>query len=370
MATATSGKQLAQRLVRQAAQAPLFVGGLDAGQSTALLKLGEMVLQIPSYVGTGDLSDLLSTRLGSGSAGGLRPGEYVIEVNGAAYFVGELALAQALDATTQRGDTNRYHNGHTKVLLYALVGAMFPQLSAVRLRLFTGLPIQVYRDQPGLKGQVRESLEGEHFYTIHDERGVREMHLIVECVGVVMEGVAAAKAFGPQGKPMLINDIGGGSFDVAYLNAQGEVVDAKSGSLLNNGSERIGELLSTWFRAQYGRALTALEIAEVLANYLAGRPTTIYEEGAREVPVDQVERVIGQVRSYAESFLSRKLGSRPGSDTALALVIGGAARFIQPKLYAPEVKIPDKPERYNVEAYAFYAEQFEKAQKWPIQVRG
>ena len=50
----------------------------------------------------------------------------------------------------------------------------------------------------------------------------------------------------------------------------------------------------------------------------------------------------------------------------MALVIGGAARFIQPALHCA-VETPAQPERTNVDAYAHYATVAEKAQAWPIQ---
>ncbi len=363
MAT-TIAREVQRRINRKITDAQTFIGGADLGNSTSLYKTGSTVVQLPSYVGIGNLDNLLSTRLGGGGTSGLKAGEYVVEYGDVAFFVGELAIDQATDATTQRGDLNRYANGHTRILLMALVAAAHPALTSIRLRLVTGLPIKTFRDRPALKADVRQALEGVYFYTFHDRNGSRSMCLEVEAVGVVMEGLGAARAFGVVGKPMVVVDIGGDSFDVAYIDAHGEVIDARSGSLMHNGSERIGELLSTGFHRQFGRDLTASEIEATLRNYLIGCDTTIYEAGERIIEVATVQRAIDTVTAAGNSFLSQKLGPRPGSDAAEALVIGGAARYIKPALACP-VTIPAAPERTNVEAYAVFAQRAESNNAWP-----
>lgn len=360
----TVTSDLRRRLRAQSARAPLFIGGFDAGNSTALYATSAGVLQIPSYVGTGDRELLLSTRAGAGERPVLKAGEYVVEYGGATYYVGDLALAQSPDATTQRGDANRYHSGHSLRLLMALAAAAHPGVDSVRLRLVTGLPINLFQDRPDLRRQIRAALEGTHYYTFHDANGTRMMCLEVEAVGIVMEGVAAAMAFGTPGKPQVVIDIGGATFDVAYINAAGEVVAARTGSMENNGSERIGELLSQWFRQKHGRALTAAEISTALTNYLRSEDTTIYERGERIIETGDVLRAIGQVAAAGDSFLSQKLGPNPGSDAACALVIGGAARYMMPELHTEE-RVYDLPERANVKAYQRFAERAEEKQAWP-----
>lgn len=357
-------REVRQRINRQIADAQTFIAGADLGNCTSLYKTGNIVVQLPSYVGIGNLDDLLSTRLGSGSAGGLKAGEYAVECGGATFFVGDLAIVQATGATTQRGDSNRYANGHTLILLMALVGVAHPALTSVRLRLVTGLPIKTFRDRPALKADVRHTLEGVHFFTFHDANGSRSMCLEVEAVGVVMEGLGAARAFGATGKPMVVVDIGGDSFDVAFIDAHGEVIDIRSGSLMHNGSERIGELLSSGFHRQFGRDLTPPEVEATLRNYLSGWDTTIYEAGECSIEVSAVQRAIDTVTAAGNSFLSQKLGPRPGSDAAEALVIGGAARYIKPALSCP-VTIPAAPERTNVEAYVVFAQRAEANNAWP-----
>lgn len=363
MAT-TIARQVTNRIKSQLDAGQTFIGGADLGNSTSLYKTGETVVQIPSFVGVGNLDDLLNARLGSGGNGALKSGEYAVEHGGICYFVGQLAVDQLADASTQRGDYNRYANGHTLLLLMALVAAAHPGLDSVKVRLVTGLPIKLFKERPSLKNEVRTALEGTHFYTFHDVRGSRSIALEIEAVGVVMEGLAAAKAFGEKGKPMLVVDIGGGSFDIAFINTDGEVVEMRSGSLMDNGSERVGEMMSAEFRRQYGRALTPNEIETALRNYLQHKETTIYESGERVITVANVQRAIDTVAAAGDSFLSRKLGPRPGSDAAMAFVIGGAARYIKPKLHCV-VHSPEAPERTNVEAYAAFAERAEANGAWP-----
>lgn len=363
MAT-TIARQVSTRIKSHLDAGQTFIGGADLGNSTSLYKTGETIIQIPSFVGVGNLDDLLNARLGSGGSAVLKTGEYAIEHGGVCYFVGQLAVDQLADASTQRGDYNRYTNGHTLLLLMALTAAAHPGLDSIKVRLVTGLPIKLFKERPALKNDVRAALEGTHFYTFHDSNGSRAIALDIEAVGVVMEGLAAAKAFGEKGKPMLVVDIGGGSFDAAYIDARGEVVESRSGSLMHNGSERIGEMISMEFRRQYGRALTPNEIDEVLRNYLQHSDTTIYESGERIITLASVQRAIDTVTASGNSFLSQKLGPRPGSDAALAFVIGGAARYVRPTLHC-RVEMPQTPERTNVEAYAAFAQQAEINGAWP-----
>ena len=95
----------------------MIIMGFDAGNSetTVAVRIGSRVhhLTFPSSVGTGDYAELLRVRSGAGRAANLEADEYTIVHRGVGLFVGRLALEQARDASSGRGNSARYSNGHT-----------------------------------------------------------------------------------------------------------------------------------------------------------------------------------------------------------------------------------------------------------------
>ena len=102
--------------------------GLDAGNSEATGVIGgsgnSRILTIPAEIGAGQQRELERVRGGAGTKGRLASGEYVLEVDGASFFVGRLALEQSAEASSARGDVSRYWSGHTLRLLMVLAGTL------------------------------------------------------------------------------------------------------------------------------------------------------------------------------------------------------------------------------------------------------
>lgn len=351
---------------------PLRLVGGDFGNSTALLVDGGATIQIPSFIGSGNLDDLLASRGGAGGVGSLASGEYVIEQNGQTYFVGDLALSQTRNATSARADTARYANGHTLRLLMALAGAMYSE-SSIRLRVVTGVPPVVYKEQPSIKAAITHSLLGTHTYTFADARGRREITLNVEAVAVVMEGVAALATLGQSGVPIGLIDVGGYTTDITWFDGQGRVVDARTQSKSGVGVERIGEQLSQQFRAAHGRALGADEIASILAAYLAGEDAVVYHRGPQVISVAQVRRAVlslaGEINTFLAQHWSLGADGTVGADGAYVQLIGGGARFFPDELQAIKIdtaiRTPDEPEQTNAQSYALFARRIEERGRWP-----
>jgi hypothetical protein len=124
-----------------------IVFGLDPGNSEATGVVAPRgkgsVLTIPSAVGAGSLRELTRIRGGTGQHLRLEPGEYVLEVDGSSTFVGRLALEQSAQASTARGDVNRYWSGHTLRLLMVLAGTLIKE-ATFTVRIVTGLPVKVW----------------------------------------------------------------------------------------------------------------------------------------------------------------------------------------------------------------------------------
>lgn len=363
--TPSTFRSLARSMITRERTAQLWLAGADLGNTTALFAVGDRFIQIPSLIGTGDLAALLATRGGAGDDGKLMPGEYAIEYQGQTWYIGQLAADQSTDATTDRGNPNRQASGHGLRLLLALVGVFDSEITAVRLRVVTGLPIRQFKARPDLRQAIAESLVGTHCYKFYDSTGVREMQVEVEACIVGMEGAMAAQAFGVPGKPSGFIDIGGDSFDVGWINAQGRLVEERTDSLLDAGAERIASAVSALFKKHYGRELTTTERAELLANKQRMQNTTVYEDGPRSITYDTVHEATRQAADRGDRFLQQKWGAKPGSDGAQVRLLGGAARLWRPHVYA-ELVVSDQPEADNVLAFAAFATRFDAAGKFRV----
>lgn len=357
---------LGAALTRRATQTTLHIAGIDLGNRTSILVDGASATQIPSIISrSGDLARLQAVRAGGGGAGALDPGEYVVQHAGITYYVGALALAQdPTGATSGSADASRYYNGHTLVLLMALVGAAYG--GDVRLRLVTGVPPALVTDQPDIKTKIAEAFIGTHYFTFTSSAGTREIAMTVENIVTLMESVAAGAAFGVPGKPCGVLDIGWHTTDLARLDRNGKVVAAHS--LASAGMERVGAVLSAQFKRQYGRALAADEIAATFDNYVRGEPTTIYHRGERVVTTEDVRNAIAAVAPVVNGFLATHWGSADGTvaaDVACVLAIGGGALFFDQLTIDTDVKRFAAPQEMNARAYAAFAQRVDQAGKWP-----
>ena len=213
------------------------VVGLDAGNSEATLtfipsKQGS-ALTLPSYVGSGNLAELLRIRGGAG-AEKLEADEYVLELGGRSTFVGKLAIEQSRDATAARGDVSRYWNGHTLRLLCVLAGAALR--GDLVLRVVTGLPVSVWSKQAAK--QVQQALVGEHRFTLNG----KARRLTVEGVMVLMEGAGAlAKEGTGEDVPQAVVDVGGRTTDLFWT--QGMRPQPERCKAAPIGIEKAGDLL-------------------------------------------------------------------------------------------------------------------------------
>lgn len=356
------------RVLRQRSQvAPLHVAGGDFGNETAVLVDGARMLQIPSYMAVGNLHDLLTSRAGAGGEGTLGPGEYALAYDGLTWFVGQLALEQCDDATAERANSGRYTGGHTLRLLMALVGALYD--GDVRLRLVTGVPPALMKDQAQIGQDIAESLCGTHSFTIHDHRGSRDVLLVIEHVVTMMEGVATMMTYATPGRPIGLIDIGGYSVDTAFLGADGKILDSRTQSLVGSGVSRLGELISEHVRSQYGRTLRPRERDAVLASYRAGATATIYQRGAQAISYATMRQMCSNIAGRQMAFLAQYWAdgdaTRVGADAERVIVIGGGAFYFPPHLQiATAVVVPDAPFAANAQAYAAFARRIEARGTW------
>lgn len=351
--------------------APTVLVGADLGNATAIAVGPDgKHLRIPSYLGIGDLDSLLSARGGSGDVPRLDAGEYVLQLRGVAYYVGNLALEQLGEATTGRGDMARYTTGHTLRLLLTLLGTAYGPTAKVRL--VTGVPPSVADEQPQIRQQIRQHLVGTHTYRLLSHTGSVDAMMEIEKVAVMSEAQAVYGLYGAPGEPFGILDIGGHTTDIAWFDRSGRIVGERTRSVANVGVSRIGALLSEWFRREYGRRLSEAEQQLALAQYREGEPVVIFHHG-RVVVERGVMAAFGQeVARQINSFLARHwtMGAsrEVASDAVRVVVIGGGPHYIDVRRdlqIDTEQIVPDAPELANALAYAAAARRIDETQKWP-----
>lgn len=328
----------------------MLVVGFDPGNSESTLtwRMADKArhMTIPSFVGSGRLDELQRVRSGAGGGGTLEKDELAIETGGASYFVGRLALAESRDASAARNDVSRYWNGHTLKLLLALASAanLFGPI-----RIMTGLPVSAWT--PENKRAVQRALIGTHHYRANG----RDRVLVVEAVGVMMEGAAALAAYGLEDVPQAVIDVGGRTTDLFW--AQGARPVTARCDAIEAGVEKAGDLLSQDVQAEYKRTLRPHEVRAVLRAAATGAtPPTLYSAGQPIHLNGQVGAAIQAVGQQIASYVAQKWGDDRGgvaSEAARVVLIGGGAHYFARQLQAliPHLEVAKAPELANALGY-------------------
>ena len=328
----------------------ITVAAIDAGNSeTTFVAPRGRVITIPSFIGSGSLEELQRIRGGIGTTT-LRDDEFVLEYQNRSYFIGRLAVEESLDATSARGNINRYWDGHTLKLLLVLAGAAFrsPHLT---MRLITGLPVQVWSAEA--KEKVRQRLIGTHSYKLNGE----ERRLTIDNVVVVMEGAGALALYGTDEQVFQgVIDVGGRTTDLFMAEGQRPIKPRCVGT--DRGVEKVGDILKELVEQKYGRALLPNEIRDILRAYVEHRPhRPIPVDGVRITLDGEVADIVGSVADEISAFVSEAWRSgEHGKVAAMAdqvLLIGGGAYYFAPRLrnLITHLKVPQQPEIANAKGY-------------------
>jgi len=326
--------------------------GFDAGNSetTVAVRAGSRAqhLTFPSSIGSGDYAELLRVRSGAGRIAGLETDEYTIEHRGASLFVGRLALEQSKDATTARGNTARYANGHTLRLLLTACGKLFKD--DVTIRLITGLPVKVF--SPEEKKAVQASLLGTHTFLFNG----RPRRVTVDAVGVMMEGAATLYDVAAEPVQQCVIDVGGGSTDLFWAVGRRPLAERCVG--YGVGVEKIGELLNKKIMGlPNGRRLADEELRAVLWAHATKAPLPQLHSRGRELILNgEIAEAITVVGEELTTFVCQQWEDADGqvaSSAAHARLIGGGAYYVKPFLRQAigHLAVPDAPERANAVAY-------------------
>lgn len=331
------------------------VGG-DFGNSQSTLTIphgrGARAITIPSYIGSGRLTELQRMRGGRGGASQLKDDEHVLSYANVEHFVGELALGQTTDATSARGDNSRYWAGHTLRLLLTLAAIAWERRPPP-LYLTTGLPVEVWSEENEEK--VRRALVGEHRYRYNGQERVLE----VLGVFVMMEGAGALARLGTdQAIPQAVIDVGGGSTDLYYAIGQEPQLPRCGGRPV--GVERIGDLLADDFEATHGRRLTPAEVrGQLLAYARKTTPPALFVERRPIVLNGEITAADDAVGHEIDQFVSRKWASgnrgEVAQEVAQVYLIGGGAHYPEVRRHIREligrVEVSERPEDENALGY-------------------
>jgi plasmid segregation protein ParM len=345
-------------------------------------------LTLPSATSPGRLADLLRTRAGLGlnnlsansNAAEGRPvplaltsQEYVLEYEGNEWFVGQLALTQARDASTARGDISRYWSRRAlHLLLVASAALLPPSLAEYELAVITGLPVETFNAQTRKK--VRAALEGTHTFTFNGRSRIAH----VQVVSVIMEGAGALIA---HGSTLSITqgciDVGGRTTDLFVASGQQPILPLCQGKPL--GVESVADLLSQRFEDRYGRPLKLAELRSILRTYVQQQSPSTFAAGTlpqaepnlyasgKAVPFEEIaswcqvlfDEAGAEIAAFVGAAWNSSETGAVGADIGQVLLVGGGAYYVAGPLKAriPHLVVPPRPELANATGYGALAHQ-------------
>lgn len=242
--------------------------GKAGAKQIATIPMGRVVHKtFPSAVAEGSKEELDSLRAGTGRTTQAKNEELVIAVDGGPeQFVGPLALRQARQAFTGRGDIHRYESERSLITLLAGLGSMIPEEN-IEAWVVTGLPVETFKKGKAIRRGAKEVLEGDHRFSIN---GGPERHVRVHVVMVLMEGAGGLIAQGLDGDDVrqAILDMGGRTTDGVATEGQDPMRHLCAG--LARGVEDSKEMLSRFVESdkRYKRALRAEETESILRTHI------------------------------------------------------------------------------------------------------
>jgi hypothetical protein len=371
---------------------PTYCLGFDFGNSDTGAVLFDpdrgyrRSLTLPSATAPGRLADLLRTRAGLGGnvfaeadepwreRTPLSSHEFVLDAGEQEWFVGDLALTQARDPSTARGDISRYWSRRALyLLLVASAHLIAPSQPEYDLEVVTGLPVETFTAQT--RKQVRSALEGRYSFSLN---GVHR-DAQVRVLSVIMEGAGALIAHGSN-RSLLQGciDVGGRTTDLFAANGQQPVLPLCQGKPL--GVEHVGDRLSQHFETVYGRPLKPAEVRAIFHAYVTRRsPMTmmgtpkpepaVYASGV-EVSFAELcqwcEKLFQEAGAEIAAFVGAAWNSSEtgavGADLAQVVLVGGGAHYVSDALRErlPYLAVPSHPELANAMGYGALAQELSR----------
>ncbi|BCL83190.1 ParM/StbA family protein [Ktedonobacteria bacterium brp13] len=344
---------------------PTFYGGFDPGSGRAGLKLVsdrgdfEQVLTIDSQIATGNADNLLARGdINATIADVVRPGESLIQFNGADYYLQDL-VQEGRNASYALGNPARYWGSHALVLLLTLACEMIHDRDFT-LRIVTALPVSLYTKEN--RQRMKEALTRAcHFKYNGIQRSAR-----ISVGYVCMEGQGALIHAGLAEGDQALVDIGERTTDLVAANGQKLIVSQCEGNH-ELGIGMITDAVIALYK-RYGRVLSIPKAHDVMNRWAMGEqfadvamPNGTLPGHMISAAIDKARRALARdIVSFAGSVWNVE-GESVGQRFDQITVAGGGAYYLDDLLSGslPRVMVPAKPEDANLSGYLELARSLE-----------
>ena len=284
-----------------------------------------------------------------------------------AYAFGNLALSQGVLVWSGRGDEQRYASHYALKAALVSAASLIPD-KEFGLYLISGLPADLYTQNPSLPVAIKEAFDGPHRFTLDGGKTWRTC--VVEVCTVVMEGAGALIAFGGEiGKTTECGVIDIGAETCDLYAQRGKVPMPEYCKNEHFGVAQATQLLCEAFQRQYGaRTLSALEAREIMQAFAAGKKKyPVISVYGQPIDVKLLDDFAGQaVRQVGIDIVSFVASSwRQAGGAARfspVLLIGGGYYYFYKLLKSriPHLRAPEDPLHANALGYLLLAERLFK----------
>lgn len=281
------------------------------------------------------------------------------------YMIGEGALTQASNGTSQRGNIGRYTSPQSVRALLAN-SAMMTREKAYRLHVVTGVPVETYAEDDSIRQRIVDALSGTYSFIINgtDERTVE---VIVE--KVIAEGAGVIIGYGTADKVLQgAIDCGGRTLDLFVSRGQTPQIPLCKSFVL--GVESAIDLLKANYQAAYNATLSVADARAIMFAYTSAAKSAYPQLSVRGLDVtwqDQYHMATEAVRVIGEQIAATVASAWSEGETTdqvatrfknIFFIGRGAAYFmpyIKKIIAAGQLKQVDDPGSANAYGYASLA---------------
>src|SRR5436305_3306682 len=218
------------------------------------------------------------------------------------YGIGSVALAQSSDPWNGRGDLHRYASRNSLRSLLALSASLIPD-KEYGLMVVTGLPAETFQKNPGLRKEIKSTLNGKWTFSLDGGKTWRVCH--VEVGAVLMEGAGALVAYGStqesaQGSAII--DIGGRTTDLYVARGQVPIIEFCKGKPI--GVESATKMMMDAFEFSRGIPLSLLDARGIMYAYVAAEQAA--EKAAAEAAKEEAQATKTPVRGRKKATTAQQ----------------------------------------------------------------
>ncbi len=278
------------------------------------------------------------------------------------YMIGEGALTQSMQATSQRGNIGRYTSMQSLRALLAN-SALMTRERMYRLHVVTGIPVETYAEDAAIRQQIIDRLSGTYSFVLngHDERTVE---VIVE--KVIAEGAGVIIGYGESAKVLQgAIDCGGRTLDLYVSRGQTPQLPMCKSFVL--GVESAIDLLKRNYQSTYHAPLSHADARAMMFAYVSGGRLPFPALAVRGVDVEKQDqlhlvaeaiRVIGEqiAQTVASTWSEGETVDQVATSFKNIFFIGRGAMYFYPfiqKVISPnQLRRVDDPGSANAYGYA------------------